>query len=439
VEQTRRVQPDIRYARGTDGVAIAYMVVGDAERDLVLVPEFVSNLVADWSSDYWRTFYERLARSFRLILFDKRGTGLSDRGGAGFAALETRMEDMRTVLDAVGSKTAVVFGGHEGGQMAALYAATYPERTDALVLFQFYPGSDAEDPDWESGLQKMKAWGTKEFADQLLASICPTLLRSEEDRVWFANRLRLGATPEIGYQLNDMYWRSDVRAVLPTIRVPTLMLWRGAHAREDLGDAPHQIPDVRVGQIAGEDEWGTFLSPEIVDEIEQFVDDLTVPVPADSMLATILFTDIVDSSPRAAKLGDRRWAELVERHHAAVRAQLRRFRGDEVDTAGDGFFATFDGPARAIHCGVAIRDAVSELDLGVRVGVHTGECVRVGGKPSGIAVSTGARVMSVADAGEVLVSQTVKDLVAGSGIQFEERGVRELKGVPGEWRLYAVA
>jgi class 3 adenylate cyclase len=433
------VEPDIRYARNGE-VAIAYQVVGDGDRDLVFVPGYVSNLVYAWGSPYWREFYEQLARSFRLILFDKRGTGLSD-GGAFFPALETRMEDMRAVLDAVGSDRAVVFGSHEGGGMAALYAATYPERTDALVLFQFPPyGGGAEDPGWPAALDRLRRlWGTQEFTDQMLAEICPTLLRSAADRLWFANGIRVGASPEVGYALNKAFAESDLRDVLPAINVPALVLYRGKLAREEGAHEPAElIPSARLVEIAGSDYWGIFLSPEIVDEVEQFVASFDEERESKSVLATLLFTDLVDSTALAHELGDRGWAALVERHHAAVREQLRRFRGTEVDTAGDGFFATFDGPARAIRCGCAIRDALRELDLGVRVGIHTGECALAGGKPSGIAVSTGARVAAVAETGEVFISQTVKDLVAGSGIALAERGERELKGVPGTWRLYSV-
>jgi class 3 adenylate cyclase len=432
------VDPDIRYARN-GAVAIAYQVVGGGERDLVFVPDYVSNLVYGWSSPYWRDFYERLARSFRLILFDKRGTGLSD-GGAQFPALETRMEDMRVVLDATGSEHAVVFGSHEGGGMAALYAATYPERVDALVLFQFPAyGRGADDPEWDVELENIRrSWGTQEFSDGMLARICPTLLRSEADRLWFANLLRVGASPEIGYMLNVAFAESDLRDVLPAINVPTLVLHRGPLTREYSVATAELIPDAQRVEIAGSDYWGVFLSPEIVDEIERFVGSLGVEREPESVLATLLFTDLVDSTRLANELGDRGWALLVERHHAGVREQLRRFRGIEVDTAGDGFFATFDGPARAIRCGCAIRDVLKTLDLGVRIGIHTGECALVGGKPSGIAVSTGARVAAAAEIGEVLVSQTVKDLVAGSGIALAERGERELKGVPGTWRVYSV-
>jgi class 3 adenylate cyclase len=435
------VQPDIRYARNGD-VAIAYQVVGEAERDLILVPDYISNLVYYWESPYWRDFYERLTRSFRLILFDKRGTGLSDRGGAGWAALETRMEDMRTVLDAVGSERPVVFGAQEGGQMAALYAATYPEKTEALVLFQFaaydtHGGS--ESPYWQRAREELHEWGTQEFTDSLIAETSPTLLRSEADRVWLANALRVGASPEIGLALNMAFADSDLREVLPSIRVPTLLLSRGALARSGSEDAVARIEGARLVQLVGSDYAELFLSPEIVDEVEAFVATLGAAVEPESVLATILFTDLVGSTAKAAELGDRRWRELLAQHHALVRRELARYRGNELDTAGDGFFARFDGPARAIRCACAIRDAIGELGLEVRAGVHTGECELLDGKVAGIAVSIGARVSAQAGPGEVLVSQTVRDLVAGSGLAFADRGAAQLKGVPGEWRLYAVA
>ena len=433
------MQPDIRYARNGE-VAIAYQVVGSGERDLVFVPGFVSNLVYGWESPYWREFYERLARSFRLILFDKRGTGLSDRGGAGWAALETRMEDMRAVLEAVGSERAIVVGSHEGGQMAALYAATYPEATEALVLFQFFThGEGSDSPYWQQASRSLRNWMTQELADQWLSEICPTLLRSEADRVWFANWLRVGASPEIGYALNMTYADSDVREVLPTIRVPTLAIVRGRLAKEQgAARAVEFFPNARLVEVAGSDYWGIFLSPEIVDEIEAFAATLGAEVEPESVLATVLFTDLVGSTAKAVELGDRAWRELLGEHHARIRRELARYRGIELDTAGDGFFARFDGPARAIRSACAIRDAVGELGLELRVGLHTGECELLDDKVAGIAVSIGARVAAEAAPGEVLVSQTVKDLVAGSGLSFVDRGAADLKGVPGEWRLYAV-
>ena len=425
---------DIRYARSADA-SIAYHVVGDAPTDLVLVPDFFSNLVYHWESRHWRPFYERLARSFRLILFDKRGTGLSDRGGL-FPNLETRMEDVRAVLDAVGSEKSVLFGSHDGTAMACLYAATYPERTAALALFQ--PAAYDDRAEIEQELRWVReGWGTLAFADELCALVCPTLYRNPEDREWFANSMRVGASPAAGYALNRMWTETDLRDVLPAIHVPTLVMSRGELAESHALDVAARIQGSRYVRIAGVDYSEAFLSPEIVDEIEQFVATLDQSPEPETVLATVLFTDLVGSSELAARLGDREWAELLSRHNTTVRQQLTRFRGGEVDTAGDGFFASFDGPARAIRCACAVRQALHELGLDVRIGVHTGECEIVSGKPTGIAVNIGARVAATAATGEVLVTGTVKDLVAGSGFGFEDRGERELKGV-GHWRLYSV-
>jgi class 3 adenylate cyclase len=433
------VQPDIRYVRN-DGVAIAYQLVGEAECDLILVPDFVSNCVYHWETPYYRELYERLARSFRLIVFDKRGTGLSDRGGAGWATLETRMDDMRAVLEAAGSERALVLGGAEGGQMAALFAATYPELTAGLVLFQFQArGGYADDAEWHHVQAQLHRWGSQGLADEWLSQICPTLLRSEVDRIWFANHLRTGASPEIGSALNEAYYASDVSDILSTIRVPTLLLYRGEGMRGAAEEAAAIIPGARVGALAGSDYWGIFLSPEIGDRVEAFAATLEIEPERESVLATVLFTDLVASSAKAAELGDRRWRDLLAEHHARTRRELARYRGVELDTAGDGFFARFDGPARAIRCACAIRESVAELDLELRAGLHTGECELFDDKITGIAVSIGARVAGRAAPGEVLVSQTVKDLVAGSELSFDERGTAQLKGIPGQWRLYAVA
>jgi class 3 adenylate cyclase/pimeloyl-ACP methyl ester carboxylesterase len=433
------VQPDIRYVRN-EGVAIGYQILGDADRDLVFVPDFVSNLVYGWESPYWREFYERLARSFRLILFDKRGTGVSDRGGAGWAALETRMDDVRAVLDVVGSERPLVLGAEEGGQMAALFAATYPDATAGLVLFQPHLHNEgATEEEIQAVGEALADWGTQRLADRMLAAHCPTLLRSEGDRVWFANWLRAGATPEIAMALNVAYARSDVRDVLQTIRVPTLVIHRSDDTVEHATLAASLIPGARLERLDGSDDWGIFLSPEIVDRIEEFAATLDVEPEPESVLATVLFTDLVGSTAKAAELGDRAWRHVLAEHHARIRRELARHRGVELDTAGDGFFARFDGPARAIRCASAIRDALTELGLEVRAGLHTGECEVLEGKVAGIAVVIGARVAAEARPGEVLVSQTVKDLVAGSGLVFKQRGTAELKGVPGEWRLYAVA
>jgi class 3 adenylate cyclase len=429
---------DIRYARN-GGVAIAYQVVGEGDVDLVYVPDYMSNLVFCWESPHWRPFYERLAQSFRLILFDKRGTGLSDHGPH-FAALETRMEDLRAVLDAVGSSSTVVLGAQEGSGMAAMYAATYPERTRALVLFHPHPDFKPE-VEVQAELADLRdRWGTREYSDELLLQGCPTLYEREEDRELFANELRVGASPAVAYALNRAFLETDLSAVLPAVRAPTLVLYRRGHLDEEAQSLEYaaRIPGARTMRVSGSDYFGISLSLDIVDEIERFLAGEPAAEVPESVLTTVLFTDLVGSTERASALGDRGWHDLLSRHHALVRRELARFRGEERDTAGDGFFATFDGPARAIRAAQAVVGGVGELGLDLRVGIHVGECELHDGKPSGLAVNIGARTAAEAGAGEILVTSTVRDLVAGSGLAFEERGERELKGVPGTWRLYAV-
>ena len=430
---------DIRYAR-SGAVSIAYQVVGDGDVDLLYVPDYVSNLVYGWESRRWRAFYERLAQSFRLILFDKRGTGLSDLGGQ-FPALETRMDDVRAVLDAIGSSRAVLLSSHDGCSMAALYAATYPERTRALVLFH----PIAHDPEGQSDAARTELaelrdrWGTQEYCDELLREYAPSLYADPVERESFANGLRVGASPSVAYALNRAWFETDLREILPAVRVPTLVLYRATIAERGALDVAERIPGAQALRVSGEDYSEIYLSPEIPEEVERFVAGERVPEIHDTLLATMLFTDIAGSTQRAAELGDRAWRELLQRHHALVRRELTRYRGEERDTAGDGFFATFDGPARAIRCAQAIVDGVRELGLDVRAGVHTGECEIHENKVAGLAVVIGARVAALASGGEVLISQTVKDLVAGAGIDLEEHGEHELKGVPGTWRLYEVA
>ncbi|HEY6150290.1 MAG TPA: adenylate/guanylate cyclase domain-containing protein [Gaiellaceae bacterium] len=430
---------DIRYAR-SGAVSIAYQVVGDGDVDLLYVPDYVSNLVYGWESRRWRAFYERLAQSFRLILFDKRGTGLSDLGGQ-FPALETRMDDVRAVLDAIGSSRAVLLSSHDGCSMAALYAATYPERTRALVLFH----PIAHDPEGQSDAARTELaelrdrWGTQEYCDELLREYAPSLYADPVERESFANGLRVGASPSVAYALNRAWFETDLREILPAVRVPTLVLYRATIAERGALDVAERIPGAQALRVSGEDYSEIYLSPEIPEEVERFVAGERVPEIHDTLLATMLFTDIAGSTERAAELGDRAWRELLQRHHALVRRELTRYRGEERDTAGDGFFATFDGPARAIRCAQAIVDGVRELGLDVRAGVHTGECEIHENKVAGLAVVIGARVAALASGGEVLISQTVKDLVAGAGIDLEEHGEHELKGVPGTWRLYEVA
>jgi class 3 adenylate cyclase len=433
------VEAEIQYVR-SGGVAIAYQVVGEGERDLVFVPDYCSNLVYGWESPYWRPFYERLAESFRLILFDKRGTGLSDRGGS-FPTLETRMEDVRAVMGAVHSERALIFGSHEGCLMATMFAATYPEETAGLALFHppLLSTVGAGQVDGPTLLDTRERWGTRELCDEMLELICPTLAASEEGKRWFANWLRVGASPAMGYELNRAFAETDLSEVYAAVRAPTLVLYRDTlpPTPEESRSVAGLIPNARAMRVSGRDYWGVFLSLEIVDELERLsAGEAALTVP-ESVLTTLLFTDIVGSSRLASEVGDRAWRDLLVRHHASVRRELAHFRGQERDTAGDGFFATFDGPARAIRCAQGMIDAVRPLGIDIRTGIHTGECELHEGKVAGVALSIGARICAAAQAGEVLVSRTVKDLVAGSGIEFDERGQHDLKGI-GQWELHAV-
>jgi class 3 adenylate cyclase/pimeloyl-ACP methyl ester carboxylesterase len=436
------VEPETRYAR-TGGIAIAYQVVGEGELDLVYVPDYMSNLGYVWGYPRWRDFYLRLARSFRLILFDKRGTGLSDHGGH-FAALETRMEDLHSVLDAAGSEKAVILGSHEGCGMGALFAATYPERTRALVLFHptvrgaMHESADASERVLREMQDLRERWGSQEYADELLEELCPTLYASEEDRRQFASYLRIGASPAVAYALNRAFEETDLTDVLPAVRVPTVVLYRGPERAAAL-DVAGRIPDGSATQVSGEDYLEIHLSPEIADEIELFVSGEPPPAVPERVLATLMFTDIVGSTEQTAELGDAGWRNLLAQHHGIVRRELSRFHGIEHDTAGDGFFASFDGPARAIRCAEAIIAALTPIGVRVRVGIHVGECEVHDGKPAGLAVAVGARICALGAPGEVLVSSTVRDLVAGTGVELADRGGHALKGVSGERQVYAVA
>jgi class 3 adenylate cyclase/alpha-beta hydrolase superfamily lysophospholipase len=445
VSQTVGVQPpETRYAKSGD-VNIAYQVVGDGPRDLVLVPGFVSHLDVDWELPRYAYFLERLASFSRLILFDKRGTGLSDRPG-GLPDLETRMDDVRAVMDAAGSERAALFGYSEGGPMCCLFAATYPERTSALVLYGTYAKRQDPDEDYPWAVTRQER---QEYADRterewgVQSDLSRYVTDPDEAHIrWWRKRTRASASPGAARDLILMNSQIDVRHILSSIRIPTLVLHRRGDrdSRSDEGRyIAERIAGARFIELEGEDHGPSINADQIVDEIEEFLTGVRRGPEPDRVLATVLFTDLVGSTERAAAVGDQRWGELLREHHAAVRRELARWRGIEVDTAGDGFLATFDGPARAIRCACAIRDALRAFGLDVRSGLHTGECEVVGEKVAGIAVHTGARVASQAEPGEVLVSSTVKDLVAGSGIAFEERGEHELKGVPGTWRLYAVS
>jgi class 3 adenylate cyclase len=441
------VAPKVRYARSGE-VNIAYQVLGEGPIDLVYVMGWVSHLDAFWMDPAQERFFRRLASFSRLILFDKRGTGLSDRVAINqLPTLEERMDDVRAVMDAVGSKQAALFGVSEGGPMCALFSATYPQRTSALIMYGSYAKRvwDPEYP-WAPTPEERQRWydlleqGWGGVVD--INTLAPTAAGDPRFRDWWATYLRMSASPGAALALGRMNTQVDIRDVLPTIRVPTLIVHRVGDRDIDVGGARYmakRIPGAKYVELPGDDHL-PFVGDQdsILDQVEEFLTGASHQFEPDRILATVLFTDIVGSTERAAALGDRRWRELLELHNRLVRGQLERFRGREVDTAGDGFLATFDGPARAIRCAIACRDELALADIQVKAGLHTGECELVGDKVRGISVHTGARVASLAAPGEVLVSSTVKDLVAGSGLEFEERGTHQLRGVPGEWRLFAV-
>lgn len=446
------MEPETRYARSGD-VSIAYQVAGDGPFDLVHVPPFVSHVELAWQVPAMAHVRRRLASFSRVIHFDKRGQGMSDRV-SGAPTLETRMDDVRAVMDAASSPRAALLGASEGGPMSILFAATYPERVWALVLAGSY-ARELWAPDYPWGTTEQEylqyvervehRWGTPEFATDAAESLAPSA--DPPAKAALATLIRQSASPGAAVAYARMNREIDVRQVLPAIRVPTLVINRGGEAPEIVEGSRYlaeHIQGARHVELPGEDHAIFAGDPDaFLGEIEAFLveawqDSEAGEAEPDRVLATILFTDIVGSTARAAELGDARWRELLQGHHAVVRRQLARFRGSEIDTAGDGFFASFDGPARAIRCACAISKGVRELGLEVRAGLHTGECERMDGKIGGIAVNIGARVASEAGPGEVLVSSTVRDLVAGSGIEFQERGTAALKGVPGEWRLFAV-
>jgi pimeloyl-ACP methyl ester carboxylesterase len=442
------MKPETRYARSGD-VHIAYQVVGDGPLDLVFVPGFVSNLDANWDSPVRARFFSRLASFSRLILFDKRGTGLSDRTSQIFT-LEQRMDDLRAVMDAAQSARAVLFGISEGGPMSVLFAATYPDRTAALALYGSYAKRSWSteypygwrDEEWREMLTNIEQhWGTQGALD--LRRWAPSLLRDQALAESFAAYLRAAASPGAAIAVMRMNWEIDVRQVLPVIRVPTLILHRAGELWIDVEQGRYlarHIPGAKLVELPGADHvpW-VGDADAILDEVEEFVTGARRASEQDRVLSTILVTDIVGSTERAAELGDRKWRDLLEGYYGLVRRELEQFRGREIDTAGDGLLAMFDGPARAVRCAQAINRDVASLGIGVRAGLHTGEVEMTGEKPGGIAVHIGARVATQAGPGEVLVSSTVKDLVSGSGLRFEDRGVHALKGVPGEWRLFVAA
>ena len=445
--------PEVRYAKSGD-VSIAYSVVGEGPFDLVFVGGWVlSSLEVAWEGPP-ADFFRGLASFSRLILFDKRGTGLSDRV-TGIPDLETRMDDIRAVMDGIGSKRAAIMGFSEGGPMSLLFTATHPERSAAAVVFgtgasylwaEDYPWGLTPEQ-WAEDIRRTSAQvGTQEWLDERLKTFAPSTADDDAARRWWRRWVLTSASPAAVVALRRMNSEIDARHTLPAIRVPTLVINRTGDEVNTPAEARYlveAVPGAEFVELPGVDHAFWVDPDQITGQVERFLRGIWDRgewdvVESDRVLATVLFTDIVGSTARLAEVGDRRWKELLQQHHALVRRQLARFSGREIDTAGDGFFASFDGPARAIRCACAITEAVRPLGLEVRAGLHTGECEVVEGRVGGIAVHIGARVAAEAEPGEVLVSSTVRDLVAGSGIRFRERGLVALRGVPGEWHLYSV-
>jgi class 3 adenylate cyclase len=434
--------PDVRYAR-SGGVAVAYQVVGAAEQDVVLIRGGINDMVSSWERPEFVERMTRLTRFARVLLFDKRGTGHSDHV-RDLTSLEARMDDVRAVMDAAGSSHATLTAYLEGARLALLFAATYPERVDALVLVDPWVClMRTDEHPWGRRLEEMRAfvadvsrhWGDRDWLADLFRRDFGEL-HGPEVEDWWVRHMRRGASPAAAAAWFRGIMSADVTEILPSVRAPVVVI-RIRNPAERIRHLTDRLPRARVV-----DAEGAPISPygaadeTVLAELETLASG-TAPPPADRVLTTVLFTDIVDSTTQATALGDRAWVKQIERHHALVRGELARYRGKEIDTAGDGFFATFDGPGRAIRCAKAIVTAVEPLGITVRAGVHTGECEIAARKVVGVAVVVGARVAALAGPGEVLATSTVKDLVAGSDLAFQPRGARELKGL-GEWLLYAV-
>ncbi len=440
--------PTTKYAT-SDGLSIAYQVFGDGPRDLVYVPGWISNVELMWDDPVLASILRRLGSFARVITFDKRGTGMSDRLPLDrLPGLEERMDDVRAVMDEVGSDRAILFGHSEGGSMASLFAATYPERTEALILASTYARrTPAPDHPWAPSAEnrEVEIRETEEsFGDP--DRIPHYMLGDRSDdrafREWVARYFRLSASPKVAAQLMQMNTLMDTRSVLPLIQAPTLLLYRTEDEDVDVEEGrwmASQIPNATFVELPGDAHLFWAVDPgEFVDEIEEFVTGHREASNPERILSTVLFTDIVDSTRRAAELGDSAWRSLLERHNQVTRQELQRWRGVERVFTGDGILATFDGPARAVRAAAAIGEAVRGLGIEVRAGVHTGEVEVIGDNVAGLGVHIGARISSLAEGGEILVSRTVKDLVVGSQLEFESRGTHAMKGVPGEWEVYAV-
>ncbi|WP_407113437.1 adenylate/guanylate cyclase domain-containing protein [Bradyrhizobium sp. LMG 9283] len=434
------MQPATQYARSGD-VHIAYQAFGDGPINVVLVPGFVSNVENYWDEPNFARFLRRLAGYARVVTFDKRGTGMSDRV-AELPGLDQRMDDLRAVMDAVGMEQAALIGISEGAPLSILFAATYPHRCRALVLY----GSFSRFSYWfptDEALAAFfgyveQAWGTGGSVQRF----APSRANDAAFQRWWGRNERLGASPAAVAALMRMNSQIEISGILPAVRVPTLVIHRTGDRTVNVEggrDVAANIPGARLIEFPGIDHLLCVgeNADQISDAIEEFLTGSRATVPIDRVLATVLFTDIVGSTEKAAALGDKRWRDLLDHHHVTIRRNLARFCGREIKTIGDGFLATFDGPARGVRCACAIAEEIRLLGIEIRAGLHTGECEMIGEDVGGIAVHIGARVAALARPNEVLVSSTVKDLVAGSGLRFADRGLRSLKGIPGEWRIFA--
>ena len=436
----------IEYAQSRDGQWVAYQICGEGPLDLVFVPDWVSNLEVMWEQPQLAGFLERMARFARVICFDKRGTGLSDPVALGaIPTWEEWMYDVGTVMDAAGSRRAAIFGHGDGGVMALTFAVTHPARTTALILADAYARRERA-PDYPWGVPTdvvpklvehvQRTFGTGESA----RDGAPSLARDPSYVAWRGRYERLAISPGQFQPMYPLTYTCDFRGMLPTIRVPTLILHRAGNRYVRVGNGrflADQIDGARYVEIPGDDH--VFYSGDVeamLGPVQEFLTGSRTSPDPERVLATVLFTDIVSATALAERLGDAAWRELLERHNAVVRRELTRFQGREIDTAGDGFFASFEGPARGVKCALAIHEALRPLGLQLRAGLHTGECERSEDKLAGIAVHIGARVAGLAEAGEVLVTRTVRDLVAGSGLTFVDRGIHDLKGVSDRWQLY---
>ena len=442
--------PETRYAR-SDGFHIAYQTVGSGPLDVVFISGWASHVVGMWDGRWMARPLRRLAEFSRLVVFDKRGTGMSDPvASRDMPSLEARVDDVLAVLNAAGSERAALLAVNEGAAVALMFAATYPDRTAAVIVVNGTANARLDDAtpwglpaeDIERRLAEMRTrWGI-DYQVGPPPRLAPSLSDDPDFVHFYRHYQQLSASPGVAATLAGTAFTDDVRAVLPLVQAPTLVLHRSndrivtTHHGEYI--AAH-VKGARYLELPGDDHlWFSGDTDAMIDEVQEFLTGVRRPVPAERILSTVLFTDIADSTHLAATLGDKRWEQLLDEHHALIRRQLARFRGTEVKTTGDGFLATFDGPARAIHCACAIRDGVRSLGIEVRAGVHAGEVAIHGRDISGIAVHIGARVTDLAKAGDVLVSSTVRELVAGANIDFVERGEHELRGVPGLWRVYAV-